>query len=381
MIDRAIGSSKPLRRIYLDWNATTPLHADVIDAMERAAHETWANPSSIHAEGRRSRAVIEAARETIARFAVVSPRDVLFTSGATEANNLALCHAPALVTSRIEHPSVVRVAEALEASGRPVTWLSVPPSGRIDAQRVADALRDLPDGFVVALMAVNHETGVIQPIPEVTEVVQRAGGSLHVDATQAAGKLPKEAWCFGDTMTLGAHKLRGPKGIGALVMRAGKVVKPILVGGAQERGLRPGTPDPVLAAGFGAAVERAEDGGVPRYASLSVLRDAIETAIRDHGHVNGFGAPRAPHVSNVSFDGWRGDELAASLDLEGIAVSSGSACSAGTSEPSRVVAAMHGAARAEAAVRISLGDETRSEDVADAIDVLVRTLRRGSSSG
>lgn len=347
--------------------------------MIRTAHDAWANPSSIHAEGRRSSAIIEAAREAVACLASVSPRDVLFTSGATEANNLALAHAPALITSRIEHPSVVRVAEALEARGKRVVWLSVPPSGCIDPEDVERALTDAPEGFAMALMAVNHETGVVQPVREVIQIVQRRGGRLHVDAAQAAGKVPASAWCAFDTASLGAHKLRGPKGIGALVGRSMRGIEPVVVGGAQERGLRPGTVDPALAAGFGTAVRRAGDAGVERYAALATLRDKLEAVAREYGKVNGAEAPRAPHVSNVSFDGWRGDELAAALDLAGLAVSSGSACSAGTPEPSPVITAMHGSPRAAAAVRFSLGDATTESDVDTAIRVLVRVLRAHSS--
>jgi len=371
---------EPVRipRVYLDWNATTPPHPDVLHAMECVSRETWANPSSIHAEGRRSRAVIEAARDSVGRFARASARDVLFTSGATEANNLALFHATAVVTSRIEHPSEVRVAEHLERRGRTVVWLPVPEAGRIDVEDVRRCVEGLPSHFVVALMAVNHETGVLQPLREVSEIVRRAGGSLHVDATQAAGKVPADAWLVGDSVSLGAHKLRGPKGIGALVLRSRSAVEPVLVGGAQERGLRPGTLDPALAAGFGVAVKRAADGGVERYAALSGLRDALEQAFAHVSEVNGGVAPRAPHVSNLSFEGWRGDELAASLDLAGVAVSSGSACSAGTLEPSSVVRAMHGAARAASAVRFSLGDETTAADIEAAIDVTLRILRRRS---
>jgi cysteine desulfurase len=342
--------------------------------------EAWANPSSIHAEGRRSGAVMEVAREDVANFASVSARDVVFTAGATEANNLALAHAPALVTSRIEHPSVVRLAEVLENRGKRVVWLPVPPTGRIDPADVERALRDLPEGVAVALMAVNHETGVLQPVGDVLDIVRRRGGRLHVDAAQAAGKVPAGEWSAFDSASLGAHKFRGPKGIGALVLRSKAGVEPVLVGGAQERGLRPGTGDAALAAGFGAAVRRAA-GGIERYAALAVLRDKLESVARDFGKVNGEGSPRAPHVSNVSFDGWRGDELAAALDLLGLSVSSGSACSAGTPEPSAVVSAMHGTARAAAAVRFSLGDETTESDIDEAIDLLIRALRRQSSRG
>lgn len=348
--------------------------------MNDANREAWGNPSSIHAEGRMGRAVTEEARAIVARFADVSARDVVFTSGATEANNLALFHATALVTSRIEHPSVVRVAEVLEARGTVVRWLPVPPSGRIDGDDVSRAIRNLPGGFAVALIAANHETGVLQPVREVAEIVERAGGRLHVDAAQAAGKVAEPEWRGGGSVSLGAHKLRGPKGIGALLLRGAKGIAPVLFGGAQERGLRPGTPDPALAAGFGAAVKRAAEGGIDRYARLTQLRDRLEAVASEFGAINGAEAPRLPHVTNVSFHGWRGDELAAALDLAGLSVSSGSACSAGTSEPSAVIAAMLGNERAASAIRFSLGDESTESDVEAAIDVLLRVLGRSISS-
>jgi cysteine desulfurase len=275
----------------------------------------------------------------------------------------------------------VRVAEALQSKKRRVTWLPVPRSGRIDPGDVERAASEAPEGLVVALMAVNHETGVIQPLHEVHEIVRRRGGRLHVDAAQAAGKVPATAWCAFDSACLGAHKLRGPKGIGALVARSTQGIEPVVLGGSQERGFRPGTGDPALAAGFGAAVRRAGEAGVERYAALRRLRDKLESIARDYGDVNGEEAPRAPHVSNVSFRGWRGDELAAALDLAGLAVSSGSACSAGTPEPSAVITAMLGSARAASAVRLSLGDDTSESDVDAAIDLLVRVLGAHGSRG
>jgi cysteine desulfurase len=349
--------------------------------MTRAASEAWGNPSSVHATGRAARAVVDDAREAIAALALAEPRDVLFTSGATEANNLALQGATALVTSRIEHPSVVRVAEAQAAEGRLVRWLDVPPSGRIEPSVVAAALAGLPPRFTVALMAANHETGVIQPLAEVAALVRAAGGLLHVDAAQAAGKLPPSAFQLGDSMSLAAHKIRGPKGIGALVMRSRGVPHPVLLGGAQERGLRPGTVDPVSAAGFAVAARRALSGGPERLATASVLRDSIEVALAAYAEVNGAGVPRLPHVTNLSLRGLRGDEVVAALDLAGVSVSSGSACSAGTPEPSAVIRAMAGSERAESAVRISLGETTGAMDVERAIGVLLRvvTLRPSSN--
>lgn len=366
--------------VYLDWNATTPLHPDVLEVMQATAREAWANPSSVHEAGRRARAVIESARESVAALAGVDPRDVVLTSGATEANNLALRNAPALVTSRIEHPSVVRVAEALSREGRTVRWVPVPVTGRIEPGDVQAALEGLPPGFVVALMAANHETGVLQPVTEVFEIVRRRGGRLHVDAAQAAGKVEPSHWATGTSLSLAAHKIRGPKGIGALVMREGAPPPPVVLGGAQERGIRPGTLDPVAASGFGAAARWARESGPRRYARLAPLRDRFESALAGTARRNGEGVGRLPHVANLSFEGWRGDELVAALDLEGVCVSSGSACSAGTHEPSPVISAMLGIGRAESAVRVSLGDDTTDAEISRAISVVLSTVaRRGYS--
>jgi cysteine desulfurase len=383
-----------LAAIYLDWNATTPPHPDVVRAMADAAQETWGNPASLHASGRAAKAVVEEAREAVAALAGVSARDVVLTSGGTEANNLALLRpfdgdradaAGTCVTSRLEHPSIVAVAELLERRGVRVVWLAAPASGRIDAADVERALASAPAGpKLVALAAVNHETGVLQPVEEAARIARRHGADLHVDAVQAAGRIPSSAWWGADSVSLAAHKIRGPKGIGALAVRAGIAVKPLLRGGAQERGLRPGTVDPIGAAGFGVAARRALEAPA-RYQRLAPLRDDLERRLialgTRHGQapaVNGT-AERAPHVSNLSWPGWAGDELVAALDLEGVCVSAGSACAAGTPEPSRAIAAMLGDERARSAVRVSLGEDTREGEVETAIAVFERVLRRRSS--
>jgi cysteine desulfurase len=364
------------RSIYLDWNATAPPLPAVVEAMRETALTAWGNPSSVHRTGRDARAVVESAREAIAVLGGVEPRDVILTSGATEANNLALRGARALVTSRLEHPSVVRVAEALEAAGGVVRWISVPPGGALSPADVARSCAGLEPGFVVATMAANHETGVLQPVTEVAAVVRECGGRLHVDAVQAAGKVGAALWRAGDTMSIAAHKLRGPKGIGALLLRSRGLPRPVLLGGAQERGLRPGTVDAVAAAGFAVAAEHAAS-GPDRHEPLARLRDRLEQRLAGV-HVNGAG-PRLPHVTNLSFEGWLGDELVAALDLQGIRASSGSACSAGTVERSPVIEAMLGRARAEAAVRFSLGETTTLEEIDAVISVLDQVIARRTS--
>jgi cysteine desulfurase len=360
--------------IYLDWNATTPPHQTVLAAMEAARSVAWGNPSSVHGAGRRARALVDDARAALAELAGRDPRDVIFTGSGTEANNLALAGARLLVTSRLEHPSVTRVAEEHERIGREVRWLPVAPDGCLSAGVVDDALAGT-SGATLVVAAVNHETGVVQPLPVLAEVAKRRGARLHVDAVQAVGRVPPELWRHGDSLAIAAHKLRGPKGIGALIMLPGWVPQPVLRGGAQERGLRPGTLDAVAAAGFGAAVARVGE-SVRRYAELEGERDGLERALVGVATVNGAGAPRAPHVSSLAFASGRSAELAAALDLEGVRVSSGSACSAGTSEPSPVITAMHGAERALATLRVSLGEDSTSAEVAGFLQALQRVLAR-----
>ena len=361
--------------IYLDWNATTPPHPDVLAAMARSAERTWGNPASTHRIGRQARAQVEDTREKLAEICAVHARDVLFTSGGTEANNLALSGAIGLALSRLEHPSVTRVAEQLAARGVPVEWVTVDPSGRLEPEAYRQALGRLPRGSVAALMAANHETGVLQPLEHVALIAHELGATLHVDAVQALGKLPPETWRFADSLALAAHKIRGPKGIGALAFRGAKAPKPVLVGGSQERGLRPGTVDPVAAAGFLAALEHAAQGPA-RYAELSLLRDDFERAFASTAELNGGQVDRLPHVSNLSFAGASGDEIVAALDLLGVCVSSGSACSAGTTEASVVITAMVGRERAKSAVRVSLGETTTSGDIQAAKAAFARALGR-----
>jgi cysteine desulfurase len=369
---------------YLDWNATTPPLPEVVLAMERAAREAWGNPSSVHSVGRKARAHLEDARASVARLARCDARDVVFTSGGTEANNLALRSAFAeavgtLVTSRLEHPSVTRVAEALEREGRArVRWVRVTPDGVLDRD---DLDRGLSDGPVrlVAVQAVNSETGVIQPVAEVIAATRRVGARIHVDAVQAFGRI-EDVSVEADTRSLAGHKIRGPKSIGALLGRPGLPIAPVLLGGSQERGARPGTTDPVAAAGLAVASLHALESPA-RWRSLAPLRDALEAALlalAPGARVNGARAPRMPHVSSIMFPGWKGPELVAALDLEDLAVSAGSACSAGTAEPSPVLVAMGDAEAAASSVRFSLGEETRAEDIDAAIAACRRVLRRPS---
>ena len=366
-------------RVYLDFNATTPPLAEVLDAQREAARAAWANPSSIHEDGRRARAVVEDARAQVAALAGCDPRDVVFTSGGTEANNLgvrsAMAKRPgALVTSRLEHASVVKVAEALEREGREVHWARADACGAVDVGALSKYVQNTRDIAAFAIQAVNHETGVIQPIREIAELARSRDAWLHVDAVQGFGRITDVA-SMATTRSISAHKIRGPKGIGALITQPDVKIEPVVRGGSQERGIRPGTVDPVAIAGFGVAAAYAKT-TASAYGSLAPLRDAIESALVGFGgEVNG-GAPRAPHVTNISFPGWFGEELVAALDLEGVSISSGAACSAGTIEPSPVLAVFVSDARAKSAIRISLGLTTTHDEITRAIEAFRRVLAR-----
>ena len=378
-----------MRRVYLDWNATTPPLPEALDAMREVASRTWGNPSSIHADGRAAQAVVEAARAAVAELTGGDARDVLLTSGGTEANNIAVRSAfesrdaAWLLTSRLEHPSVARVAEALAREGRArVRWLRVTADGVLDLEDLEAALGEARGAVaLVTAQAVNHETGVVQPVREVIALAHAAGARVHIDAVQAWGKLPTGDLAAADTASLAAHKIRGPKGVGALVARAGLRLLPVLLGGAQEKGVRPGTVDPALAAGLGVAARRARTGS-ERHAGIAALRDALEGSLlklidgERAPRVVGSPGQRASHVSTLVWPGWVGAELVAALDLEGLSVSSGAACSAGTVEPSPVIAAMLGEGLAASSVRASLGEATAEADVAEAIEAFRRVLAR-----
>jgi cysteine desulfurase len=384
MISEPFGSricpktTEPLgSQIYLDWNSTSPPHPDVLAAMQFAGTNIWANPASVHAWGRKSKNLVENVRDSLAQLIEVHPRDLVFTSGGTEANNWALHNVPGLVLSRIEHPSVTRQGERLEHSGRPVRWLPVPTTGIIEPDSIEQSLAGMPVGSCVAVTAVNHETGIIQPITAISEVVHRLGAILHVDAVQALGKLPADSWNCWDSVAIAAHKFRGPKGIGALAWKGGRrAPAPIFAGGGQERGLRPGTVDPILVAGFGAALDRISD-----YADsqrrLTALRDRLEAELGALVESNVVAhAPRLGHVSSLYIESWSAEELVAALDLEGICVSSGSACAAGTAEVSPVITAMFDVNRARSTVRISLGETTSESEIQRAIAVFRAVLSR-----
>jgi cysteine desulfurase len=372
-----------MKRVYLDWNATTPPLFEVTAAMAAAASEAWGNPSSVHSFGRLARARVEEAREAVATLMNADPRDVVLTSGGTEANNLALRSAFAagagvLVTSRLEHASVTQVAEALERAGRArVRWVRSTAEGTIDLEDFAAALNE---GGVrlVALQAANSETGVVQPVAEALAMARRAGAMMHVDAVQTVGRTVAIANDV-DSRSIAGHKMRGPKSMGALVTRPGLAIEPLLLGGSQERGIRAGTVDPVGAAGLAVAARHAQTSPA-RWSALAPLRDLLEAGLQrvaPGARVHGRCAPRMPHVTSIAFPGWSSPELVAALDLEGVAVSGGSACSAGTAESSGVLEAMGDPDRGTTTVRFSLGEDTTNEDIDWALEAAAKVLARG----
>ena len=375
-------------RIYLDWNATTPLRAEARQAMAAA----WAlpgNPSSVHAEGRQARRMIEEARTAVAEAVGAQPRNLVFTSSGTEANALALtlglrkgAGAPVerLVVSAIEHASVL-------AGGRfppdAISRTQVTPSGVVDLNRLASLL-ETGGPALVSIMAANNETGALQPVREAAEIVHRAGGLLHVDAIQAFGKISFDINEIGaDVATLSAHKIGGPKGIGALVLADGiEGIDPLLRGGGQEMGRRAGTENVAGIAGFGAAVRAAIGAREADAAHLEGLRKRLEKGLKETAGTVVFSidVPRLPNTTLFTIPGLRAETAVIGFDLEGIAVSSGSACSSGKVQPSHVLEAMgFGAKLAQGAVRLSLGWSTTEADVESCLKAwrkLAHTLLR-----
>jgi cysteine desulfurase len=359
-------------RIYLDNNATTAIHPDVLRILEEAMRETYGNASSIHREGQAARRVIENARESVARLIGATARDVVFTSGGTESNNAAIfgavpagsrCH---IVTSEIEHPSVAEAIRELERRGCDVTRVAPSRDGLVSPADVIAALRD--DTRLVAVMMANNETGVIQPVSEIGRACRARGIHFHCDAVQAAGKIAVTVEDV-DTLALSAHKLHAPKGIGALYVRRGLALSLHLHGGAQERRRRPGTENVPLAAAFGAAA------ALPSAAAaMASLRDRLEQSLGGNFTINGRNAPRLPNTSNVTFHGADGEGIVIALDLAGVAVSTGSACSSGRVEPSNVLLAMGlSPDDARSTVRFSLSRFTTQEEI-DRVSLLLREL-------
>ncbi len=375
-----------MRRVYLDHNATSPLRPEAREAMLHALGAGGGNPSSLHATGRAARLIVESAREEVARLLGAHPEEIVLTSGGTESNNLAIYGAagvpagPAgrVVTTAIEHPSVLGPMEDLERRGHDVARVRPTRDGVVEAEAI---LRAAGEGAVlVSMMLANHEVGTLQPVAETGRELRRRGILFHCDASQAVGKVPIDVReLHVDLLTIAGHKFGAPQGVGALYIRKSLALTPHLRGGGQELNRRPGTENVAAIGGLGgAAAASARDIGIAA-SRVAELRDLLEseTLWRVRGSkVNGRSAGRVPNTSSLAFEGVSGEALVMALDLEGFAVSAGSACSAGTVRKSHVLEAMGLRDESGASIRISLGPSNTREDIERFVGVLQRVVAR-----
>jgi cysteine desulfurase len=378
-------------RVYFDYNATTPLAPEVIDEVVRATRDEFGNASSVHHFGQQAKGVLDAARAAVAALIHGDPSEVVFTSGGTESDNFAIRGAaealePAgrrhLVAGAIEHEAVLNTLKALARRGWKTTLVPVDRSGVLAPDRLREALAPLDhDTALVSIMHANNEIGTIQPIAELAQIAHERGALVHTDAVQSAGKIPVDVRALGvDLLSLSAHKFNGPKGAGALWIKRGTRMQPLLTGGKHERNRRAGTENVPAIAGLGVAARLAVSKLGPEGARVAALRDRLEAGILacvEGTAVNGAPDRRVPNTTNISFDRVEAESLLIALDLEGIAVSTGSACSSGTLEPSHVLRAMgFPAHRAQNSLRFSLGLFSTEEEVDQVIDVLPRLVQK-----
>jgi cysteine desulfurase len=380
------------RRIYLDHSATTPVDPRVAAAMHEALRENFGNASSVHAFGQQARAAVDRARREVSGLISAKPNEIVFASGGTEANNLAirgLCESAAsigkhIVTSAIEHPSVRGVCDALERRGWEVTRLPVYDNGIVRLEDLRSALR--PDTVLITIMLANNEIGTIQPISEIADVVRESRTSghqiwFHSDAVQAAGRIPLNVDALGcDLLSISGHKLYAPKGIGALYIRRGVRLTSQSVGGHQERERRAGTENVPAIVALGVAAKLAQQEMESRSTHDQSLRDKFESQVVariSDVRLNGDRNSRLPHLSNISFRFIEGEGLLINLDMQGVAVSTGSACSSGTLEPSPVIRALgHGDEHARGSIRFSFGKDNTEADVDYTVRVLDDAVKR-----
>jgi cysteine desulfurase len=366
-----------MHRVYCDANATTPLLPEVMEAMRPYWMEQFGNASSIHFDGQKARKAVDGARETLAGFFQCREAEVIFNSGGTEGDNTAIFGlvraGDHLITTSIEHSAVLRAAERVALRGAEVTLISPRPSGLIDPEEIRRAIR--PETRLISVMLANNETGVLQPVEEIGRIAAEARAFFHIDAVQGAGKVAFDVRRFGCHLcSISAHKMHGPKGVGAMYVRRGTPMEPLMVGGSHERRQRAGTENVVGIVGMGKAAELAmgsvEDGTVERVAAL---RDRLEAGIAQipGTQVNGAGAPRVANTTNIRFQQVEGEALVIALDLKGVAVSGGSACHSGSTEPSHVLMAMgldKNAARAS--LRFSLLKMATEKDIDHVLSVV-----------
>ncbi len=373
-----------MRRIYLDANATTPLLPEVLEAMRPFLLERFGNASSIHQEGQHARSAVEQARASVARLLGCRSAEVVFTSGGTESDNLAIFGSVRpgdhVITSTVEHHAVLHAVERLRDRGVEIEFLPVDAQGVLAAEDVRKALR--PNTRLVSVMLANNETGVLQPVAAIGKIAAEAGVRFHVDAVQAAGKMPLAVDDLGcHLLTISGHKMHGPQGTGALFVRRGTRLEPLFAGGAHERQRRAGTENVAGIVGLGQAAECAiaalHNGAAEQ---MRVLRDRLEAGLLagcTECGVNGGGTARVPNTTNLWFDHVEGEALVIGLDLKGLAVSSGAACSSGANEPSHVLEAMGlSSERARASLRLSLHRLTTEEDIAQTIALVAAQVAR-----
>jgi cysteine desulfurase len=376
-----------VRRVYLDNNATTQVAPEVFEAMKPYLLEDFGNASSIHWFGQRAKNAVENARQQVAKLINARPGEVIFTSGGTESDNAAIhgivqaarATTPHVIITAIEHHAVLNTAQALEKRGVSVTYVRVGAGGLVDPADVKRAIR--PETVLISVMHANNEIGTLQPLEEIGNIAREHDIYFHTDAVQSVGKIPVDVTKLGvDLLSLSAHKLNGPKGVGAMYIRKGTIVRPLLFGGHHERDHRPGTENVPGIVGLGKAAELAL-AHLGEYASrVAALRDRLECGILERVpqvSVNGDPARRLPNSSNLCFDYVEGEGFVIAMDLRGVACSTGAACSSGSVEPSHVLSAIgRTPEEARASIRLSLGRYTTPEDIDTTLEILPAVVER-----
>jgi cysteine desulfurase len=376
-----------MMRVYFDHNATTPVAPEVLAAMLPYFSEEYGNASSIHTFGQRGRGAVEQARESVAALLGARPAEIMFSSGGTESNNHAIFGVVGaasgdrkhVITSAIEHSAVLDPCEALERRGVAVTVLPVDREGIVNPEDVRRAIR--PETVLITIMLANNELGTLEPIEEIGKIAAETGVTLHTDAVQAAGKAPIDVTRLGaHLLSISAHKMYGPKGVGALYVRKGTRLEPLMYGGHSERDRRPGTEDVTGIAGLGKAAELAMMRMDEECQRLAALRDRLENGLLErvpYARVNGSRAHRTPNTTNLTFPFVEGEAMVIALDLKGIACSTGAACSSGAVKPSHVLTAIGLAPEdARATLRLSLGRQTTNQEIDYALDTIPPVIER-----
>lgn len=377
-----------MQTIYLDHAATTPIHPDVLETMLAKSEDVFGNPSSIHQYGRHARKHMDDARRTVAESIEAKEQEIIFTSGGTESNNLALIgtafankhKGKHIITSVQEHYATLDTVKYLESCGFRVTYLPVGPSGQVDPKQIEQALTD--ETILVSIMTVNNETGVIQPIAEIGQLLQAKDILFHTDAVQAYGYIDLSVQAMAvDLLTLSSHKINGPKGVGCLYVKENVKIQPLFHGGEQERQRRPGTENVINIIGFQQAVEILQQEKVIRKKRYAELKALFLQTLQDEGIeylVNGSLDQSVPSIANISFPSCEVETLLTNLDLEGIAASSGSACTAGSVEHSHVLIAMFNQdnERPKSAIRFSFGRDLSKEIVQEAAHRVAKVVKR-----